>query len=225
MGSLQIPRGRVDFERLDQVAEGIERSIYTSADFPDLVFKLQKSLHVRQTSHVGLKRFLMNNWAGFQHYNVTLENQTYLNICLTRQVDLDALPFAHIYGYVSSQAGVLQMCEKITLDGDKMGPSLKAIGEQGGFTPDDGTQLNSFIAELVRLHVPLHDMTGNNIVKGLGNDGQPRFVLIYGLGDVNVIQLRRYSAKAQRQYLVKACSRFDKNGLRFDPETFTFALL
>lgn len=222
MNALRIPQQSIDFASLSQVAEGVERTIHISANYPDVVFKLQKPLAVRQKSHVGLKAFLLNHWAGFEGYSIAVENKTYLRLCLMHPECLENLPMARIYGFISSDAGVLQMCEKVTLDCETLGPSLRKISQQGGFSPDDIAALNDFVATLLASRMATHDVTVNNIVKGIGANGQPRFVLVDGIGDVNLIPVRKYSARVQRDHLLRSFARFNRVDLAFDPVSFTF---
>lgn len=223
MSPFDIPLQTLGKAQLLQISEGAERSIYACDDYPALVFKRQKPWQERQLKSWDLKSFLLRNLPGFHTYNVSVEHKTYLRACLSGPLDLAALPIARIFGFVPSELGPLQICEKISLDGHSPGPTLNALGRKGVLADEDIAALSLFAQRLLQSQVPTHDVNGANIVKGADGNGGVRFVLVDGLGDVNLIPVRRYSARVRRTRLVKRFDRFTKFGLVFDRQQFTFA--
>lgn len=209
--------------QLKQVGEGGERIIYTCDDYPDIVFKWQKPVESRRLRKGDLKSVLLKAVPGFQNYNVALEYKTYLRACLNLPFDLDNLPVARIFGFVPCEDGPLQMCEKISMDGTQIGPTLSVVGRQGVMEDADITALNLFAGRLLQSNMPTHDLSAANIVKGRDGQGGVRFVLIDGLGDVKLIPMRRFSARTRRAHLVRSFQRLEKFGLVFDVQSFDFA--
>ena len=102
MTDVKIPGSFVDFATLEKVTEGGHRTIFTCADYPQIVFKLQKPRDVRLGNLTGLRGFLLKYWAPFENYNLTLENRTYLDFFMKRDAAQAELPVARIYGFVNS---------------------------------------------------------------------------------------------------------------------------
>lgn len=169
-----------------------------------------------------LKSVLLRHWPGYANLAVALEYNTYLNMCLNDPQVLEDLPIANVYGFVSSDIGLLQVSEKITLDGVGLGPSVAKLGQQGVFSEEDAAALSTFASRLSHSNMPAHDLTGRNIAKGRDTDGCIRFALIDGLGDNKLLPLRKYSRKARHTHLVRSFLRLGGAGLIFDPETFVF---
>lgn len=223
MITYRIPARTIDHSRLVKVGEGGERIIYRSDEYPDLVFKLQKRPDAREFKRWDLKSALLRFWPGFHNYSVLLEYKTYVRGCLFHPQPLDTLPIAKIFGFVSSAEGVLQVCEKVSLDGKDVGPSLRALVRQGDLSPADVTALTRFAQQMLASNLPMHDVNSSNVVKGADTEGGVRFVLIDGLGDLSLIPLRRYFRAARRKHLIRSFTRFEKFGLDFDPATFAFS--
>ena len=207
---------------MDKAGEGGERVVYTSTHYPDIVFKQQKPRKTRRLKRFALKSVFLKHWPGYANLAVVLEHNTYLDLCLNNPRVLEALPIANIYGFVSSDIGLLQMSEKITLDGVRLGPSLAKLSQQGTFSEEDAVALSTFASRLLYSNMPAHDLSGRNIVKGRDANGGIRFALIDGLGDKKLIPVRKYSRKARHTHLVRSFLRLGAAGLVFDPETFVF---
>lgn len=222
MTALHMPAQFIDHRLLEKAGEGGERVVYISAAYPDVVFKLQKATDVRDLKRFALKSVLLQFWPGFENFAVALEYNTYLKMCLTMPQVLQAMPIANIYGFVASDIGLLQMSEKISLDGVSLGPSLRKLGQQGALDAEDAAALSTFASRLLQSNMPAHDLSARNIVMGRDANGESRFALIDGIGDNKLIPMRKYSRKARRDHLVRSFMRLGKYGLAFDPETFVF---
>lgn len=220
MKDVLIPSGEVDFARLQLVGEGGHRTVYSSPDYPGVIFKLQKSLAERQRDVKGLRWYLFQYFAGFENYNTRLESITYTDLCMARPEILAKLPIARFYGFACSSAGLLQMTEKISLDGTTVGPTLRQVCMDGAVTTQDAESLTMFARSLLASRIPTHDLRDGNIVKGLDRHGQERFALIDGIGDIRLIQMKKYVARYQRAHLVRFFSSLEEHGLRFDAENF-----
>jgi hypothetical protein len=218
----RLPARFIDYRTLDKVGEGGERVVYTSAQYTDVVFKWQKPGKTRDLKRFKLKSVLLKHWPGYANLAVALEYNTYLDMCLNDPKVLEALPIANIYGFVSSDIGLLQVSEKITLDGVGLGPSVAKLSQQGVFSEEDAAALSTFASRLLHSNMPAHDLTGRNIAKGRDPEGRIRFALIDGLGDNKLLPLRKYSRKARHAHLVRSFQRLGASCLIFDPETFVF---
>jgi len=222
MTSILIPTQTLDISSLQQVAEGGERVVFTSTAYPAVVFKLQKRPQQDRMKRRDLKGLLLRYWAGFHNYSVVQENKAFVKASLAGVAARQALPYAKLFGFVSSDQGPLQICEKITLDGISLGPSVKALRKSGPISAEDIAALTRFAQSLLRSNIPTHDVNTTNVVKGLGADGLIRFVLIDGVGDIDAIPIRTYVPKARRARLAKGLARFTKVGLEFDLQAFAF---
>jgi len=220
----RLPARFIDHRTLDKAGEGGERVVYTSAQYPDIVFKQQKPGKTRDLKRFALKSVLLKYWPGYANLAVALEYNTYLDMCLNDPQILEALPIANVYGFVSSDIGLLQVSEKISLDGAGLGPSLRNLSQQGRFGEEDAAALSVFASRLLHSNMPAHDLSGRNIVKGRDVDGGIRFALIDGLGDKKLIPVRKYSRKVRHAHLVRSFLRLGAVGLDFDPETFVFTV-
>ena len=220
MKDVLIPSGDVDFASLQLVGEGGHRTVYSSPDYPGVIFKLQKSLADRQKDAKGLRWYLFQYFAGFENDNTRLESITYTDLCMARPEILAKLPIARFYGFARSDAGLLQMSEKISLDGITVGPTLRQVCKGGAVTTQDAESLTKFAQSLLASRIPTHDLRDINIVKGLDGDGQQKFALIDGIGDIRLVPMKKYFAKYQRAHLVRFFSSLERHGLRFDVENF-----
>lgn len=218
-----IPAHKLARQQLEQIAEGGERIVYDCADFPGLVFKLQKPASARVQKRRDLKTFLMQRLPQYYTYSCALEYQTYVRLCLRKPDLLEVLPVARLYGFVASDLGTLQICEKVSLDGQSVGPNLNQCFRDKTFDAEDVVALSTFASRLLAADVPVHDMNAGNIIKGLDADGAVRFAVVDGLGDIKLIPMQRFSARARRAYLIRKFSGFNRFGLKFDPQSFRFS--
>lgn len=223
MNSTTLPSAMLDAADLTQIGEGGERVIYASAAFPDVVFKLQKPPQARKIKQFDLKSLLLTHWPGFHTYSVRQEYKAYVKAMMHLPPGHSDLPVARLFGFANSTLGPLQICEKITLDGLAPGPSLAQVFRNGGLQAEDVSALSHFAQSLLALDLPTHDINRSNIVKGRGASGQPRFVLVDGVGDIQAIPVRSLSRRVRRARLIKSLSRFQSMGISFDTGRFAFS--
>ena len=84
--------------------------------------------------------------------------------------------------------------------------------------------LNKFARDLRDSQIPTNDVNANNIVLGTNRDGQLRFVLVDGFGDIHLLPVRTYFSFARRRHLIRLFSKLGKNALATDAKSFQFCI-
>ena len=106
---------------------------------------------------------------------------------------LSDLPFARIYGLVTTSAGLGLAVERIT-DGDgSLAPTMIELISNGQFKKRHLQAFERFLARCRDLHVVFGDLTVNNIVYTEARDPRGEFVAIDGFGEKSAIPLHRWS--------------------------------
>ena len=107
-------------------------------------------------------------------------------------------PIARMIGVVETDLGLGLVSEKVTGVEGTLAPTLAAIYERSGFTPDLSTALDVFLEGLLDANVIVGDMHAWNIVYGSDSRGGPRLVMIDGFGEKHVIPLSSMSRTINR---------------------------
>ncbi|MFT7107331.1 MAG: hypothetical protein ACJAVT_001854 [Yoonia sp.] len=178
--------------------------------------------HKRDLDVFALKNFFLEYFLGHHNYSLELETKTYVRFCLNAPIGMDVLPIARHCGSAPSGSGMLQICEKITVDGIIMEPCLVEISRTASQTDPD-------IVGGEQICIPActheHDDTARDVVKGIDATGAPRFSFVDGMGDVRVIPLTSYFQNARHENLVKSFQLYARFRLRFNSDSFEFAKL
>ena len=128
------------------------------------------------------------------------------------------------FGFAQSNIGMVQIAEKVSLDGITMGPTLAALREDGELDEGRLALLNTFALALLRWQIPTNDISGRNIVLGQRN-GHEMFLAVDGFGDIHAIPSRTYSKWIRRHFLAQRFTKVaDRLSLDFDPKAFAFRL-
>ena len=216
----------MNFEQLhfsddDLVAEGRERWIYQSPRHPDLVFKLQKPIERRELKN-DLKSHFLRTFPQLRYHIVRKEYRAYVSTALKELDSLQSIPVNHLYGFASSNLGLVQIAEKVSLDTETLGPTLGQLHRRDQLNDDRLALLNEFVQALLRCGIATNDISAQNIILGM-RSGKEVFVAVDGFGDIHLLPLRTYSRRMQRYYLGKRLTKVARGlSLRFDPTTFTF---
>jgi hypothetical protein len=152
------------------------------------------------------------------------ENKEFVNLCLNGAIPTNKLPIARLYGFAESDKGTVQIVEKISIDGHRIGPTLDAIFSKCDFGAHDLAMLNRFALDLLNSRLATNDVSPSNIVLGRGSDGEQRFVLVDGIGDIQVIPILTFFQAARKAHLVRRFTKIGGMRLDFDPATFEFSL-
>ncbi len=107
-------------------------------------------------------------------------------------------PIARMIGVIETDLGLGLVSEKVVGAEGALAPTLAAIYEQSGFTPDLNAALDVFLEGLLDANVIVRDMHAWNIVCGSDSRGGPRLVLIDGFGERHAIPLSSMSRTINR---------------------------
>ncbi len=166
----------------DIVAEGGERWIYCSDVYQSFVFKKQKSPQSRDLKN-NLKGNSMKMFRSLADRIVRKEYKAYVDCCLSANRNLEDIPVSRLYGFAKSSIGIVQVAEKVSLDGKRLGPTLASIYRDGRLTENRLKLLNEFLQLLLEWEMPTNNISAANIVLGM-RGGQEKFLAVEGFGDV-----------------------------------------
>lgn len=108
------------------------------------------------------------------------------------------VPIARMIGVVETDLGLGLVCEKVVGADGGLAPTLAAIYERDGFTPDLDAALAVFLEGLLQANAIVGDMHAWNIVYGSDSRGGPRLVMIDGFGEKHAIPLSSMSRAINR---------------------------
>jgi len=210
------------FKHDDLVSQGGERFVYTHSDYTHFVFKRQKQLAELERKS-GMKGWMLRNFPDFTNRIIKKEYRAYVDTCLAAYDDLEKLPVSKIFGFAQSNIGVVQIAEKVTLDGTSIGPTLSQLHRTGGLSAERLDLLNEFVALLIRFNIPTNDVSAQNVVLGRRR-GLEKFICVDGFGDIHLVPVRTYSARVRRDMLAERMQKMARNlDLRFDKALFAFS--
>ena len=107
-------------------------------------------------------------------------------------------PIARMVGLIETDLGLGLVSEKVIgIDGG-LAPTLAAVYERRGFTPELTAALDVFLAGLLDCNVIVGDMHAWNIVLGSDSRGGPRLVMIDGFGEKHAIPISSMSRAINR---------------------------
>lgn len=233
MNWIRFPKAPVALAYLTPIAKGQDRYVYYSEEYPDLLFKAPQPLSVALSLPKGAKpKLRRSDFANFRRLMLILapsslnrpfykEMTVYLNTRLGGAQDTD-LPISNLYGFCDSDLGPVMAVERISVPGQLVGATLRAIVDKGEMTDARIALLNQFTERMFRFKVIAGDMTAANIVLGQ-RDGQEQFVLIDGFGDIHAVQIRSASQRLNRIAMTRSFAKMGRRiGVPFDPETRRF---
>lgn len=212
----------IDLAGMQTTARGRRRAIYFLGghDFP-MVLKVPNYQWEAQTAKP-LKRF--RQWLLPRgKYRVLAMEADY---SMKRQLDAASsartLPLPRFHGYVQTSLGAGAIWEAICDESGNLGRTLREICDAGEIE-QALEPLNATVARLFALNIVAPDLNGRNLVLSPGP--KPRFFLVDGFGDPNLIPVRSLLRPLNRKRLLASCERLaEKCGLVWDPRSLTFGL-
>jgi hypothetical protein len=108
------------------------------------------------------------------------------------------VPIARMIGVVDTDLGLGLISEKVVDANGDLAPTLAAIYEKRGFTPELEAALIAFLRGLLDGNVIVGDMHAWNIVYGSDSRGGPRLVMIDGFGEKHAIPISSMSRAINR---------------------------
>ena len=224
MTSFVFPADFADLTDLKQVAAGGERYVYRSDKFPNLLFKKQKLVSERNLKPYDMKSFLLKNVPSFNSFIVRKEYRAYVDALTKNEKISNDFPITRLFGFVSVGSDLLQVVENVITPGREIGPTLGQLLNDKTFDAELLMALNKFARDLRDSQIRTNDVNANNIVLGTNRDGQLRFVLVDGFGDIHLLPVRTYFSFARRRHLIRLFSKLGKNALAFDTKSFQFCI-
>jgi hypothetical protein len=114
-----------------------------------------------------------------------------------RTPNVDA-PIARMIGVVDTDLGLGLVSEKVVDADGALAPTLAAVYQEQGFTPELHAALSEFLRGLLDSNVIVGDMHAWNIVYGRDSRGGPRLVMIDGFGEKHAIPISSMSRVVNR---------------------------
>jgi hypothetical protein len=114
-----------------------------------------------------------------------------------RAPDVD-VPIARMIGVVDTDLGLGIVSEKVVDAEGDLAPTLAAVYEKRGFSPELDAALAAFLRGLLDGNVIVGDMHAWNIVYGSDSRGGPRLVMIDGFGEKHAIPISSMSRAINR---------------------------
>lgn len=215
----------LNFTADDLASQGSQRLVYTHPHYSDFIFKKQKPLADLSLKN-DFKGWTTRRFPGVLNRVVDKEYRAYVTACLGAATDIENLPISKMFGFAQSNIGIVQIAEKVSLDGKTIGPTVMQLLQSGGLTIKRLALLNDFVDLLVRSDIPMHDVTAHNIVLGQQRRGQEMFICVDGVGDVHAIPVRTYFRRVRRDALAHSLTKTARSlDLSFDRQSFSFAPL
>ncbi len=115
-------------------------------------------------------------------------------------------PIARMIGLIETDLGLGLVSEKVLGTDGALAPTLAAVYERRGFTPELARALEVFFDGLTDSNVIVGDMHAWNIVYGSDSRGGPRLVMIDGFGEKHAIPISSMS-RAVNRYRTKRLYR------------------
>ncbi len=219
----QLDFSGLTFGPADLVSEGGERFVYGHLNYPNFVFKRQKKGEELERKS-GLKGWMLRRFPESTNRIIRKEYRAYVDTCLAEYDDLDKLPISKIYGFAQSNIGVVQISEKITLDGVNIGPTLANLHQTIGISAKKIEMMNNFVDLLLRFYMPTNDVSAQNIVLGKRNGIEGLFC-VDGFVDIHLILVWTYFYRVRRDMLAERMQKmaFGLN-IHFDKKSLCFSM-
>ena len=204
----------LDLNPDDAIASGVQRAVFDHpSDSTKLikVLKRAEQMPVR-TNFNGVMDRLMPSTRIRQ---IRKEYQEYLRIMLLFADTRFHPPFAHMYGFATTNLGLGCITQKVM---DPDGTLAKPLGKrvrEATVTDGDINLLNDCIRRIYNYGVRASDLNAMNFAIGHRDDGSglgPReCVLVDGFGDIHALPFRSLSRWSNEIGLNDSCTRLAKN--------------
>ena len=184
----------IDLADCELMKSGRTRNVYAHGNLPGVLIKTLKPEVVDQTGHFKAYEWWKKGRPHGAYFAFRREIDEFIVLCRRHYGrDLSDLPFARIYGLVTTSAGLGLAVERITDgDGDLAPTMIELIGNRE-FEKLHLHALERFLARCRDLHVVFGDVTVNNIVYTEARDSRGEFIAIDGFGEKAAIPLHRWS--------------------------------
>lgn len=192
------------------VAEGYMRRVYAHPHRDDALVKVIRADTQRARTQ-GARNWLKRRGRTRQYVVFLREIREYLAL---RARAPQAAPISHIFGFEHTDAGLGLVVERLHGEDGALAPTLIELFARHGDAPWLRAGIAALFDALREHHVVVSDVNPGNVVHGRGSDGVPRFALVDGFGDKNVIPLcslsKRYNAYVLRGLQRKLMRRIER---------------
>jgi hypothetical protein len=189
------------------VAQGYMRRVYAHPHRDDALVKVIRADTQRARTQ-GARNWLKRRGRTRQHVVFLREIREYLAL---RARAPNVAPISHIFGFAQTDAGLGLVVERLQGEDGALAPTLIELYRRHGDAPWLREGIDALFDALRDHHVVVSDVNPGNVVYGCGSDGVPRFALVDGFGDKNVVPLcslsRRYNAYVLRRLQRKLMTR------------------
>lgn len=175
---------------VEPLAVGQMRHVYRHPERADALVKVIRADMLEQ--RWGGARNWLKRRARARQYTVYLrELHEYVAL---RARDAHAAPIVRVHGLVETDLGLGQVVEYMRGEDGGLAPTLERLLARHGDAAWIRRGVDGLFASLLEHRVVLSDMHVGNIVHGCGDQGEPRFALVDGFGEKNVVPLCSMSA-------------------------------
>lgn len=191
--------GMPRLELANQVAlgGGTMRRVYLHPERADSLVKVIRADMLEQ--RWGGWRNWLKRRARARHFTVYMrELHEYVAL---RARHPDAAPIARVYGLVETDLGLGLVVERFQASDGRLAPTLLDLCQEHGLAVWILQGIQDLFRELADCHVVLSDTTPTNIVYGSSHGEPPRFVVVDGFGEKNVVPLCSMSPAYNRRRL------------------------
>ncbi len=169
------------------LARGRQRYVYEHPEDPDLIIKVIRPDSITET----WSRWYKARRVYGQYLSYMREIGEYV---ATHAREGSSPPFVQrIEGLVETDMGLGLVLHAVRGEDGRLAPSLKTLLREGNFDRQAAQALDEFTSDLLASGVIVSDLHSGNVVYGRGESGAGRFVMIDGLGQANLIPLKRWS--------------------------------
>ncbi|MBX3742166.1 MAG: hypothetical protein KF712_14330 [Akkermansiaceae bacterium] len=175
------------------VAQGKQRFVFTHPDHSDLIIKV---IRPDSVDRAWGKWYKMRRCYG-QYLSYMREIGEYV---ATHAREGSSPPFVQrIKGLVDTDMGLGLVLDAVRGENGDLAPSLRAMLADGTFDRAAEHALEEFFRDLMASDVIAADLNGGNVVYAQDGEKGSRFVMIDGLGQHNLIPLKRFSRTMNRR--------------------------
>jgi hypothetical protein len=186
----------------EPLARGLMRHVYAHPHRDDVLVKVVRADAIEQRFR-GARGWLRSR-ARARQYGVYLrELGEYVALRAREPV---AAPIVRVYGLVETDLGLGQVVERLHGEDGGLAPTLERLVLRHGDAAWIRDGVERLFDDVLAFGVILSDMHVGNIVHGIGADGVPRFTLVDGFGEKNVVPLCSMSRR-YRMHVVRKLQR------------------
>lgn len=175
------------------VAQGKQRFVFTHPENPDLIIKV---IRPDAVDRAWGRWYKMRRCYG-QYLSYMREIGEYV---ATHAREGSSPPFVQrIKGLVDTDMGLGLVLDAVRGECGELAPSLRSMLRSGTFDGTAERALEDFFQELMASDVIAADLNSGNVVYALDGEKGNRFVMIDGLGQHNLIPIKRFSRMVNRR--------------------------